>query len=107
MITVICFLVTVIAARNYRTTGRIQILMMGCGVLSFAAAVLAAFLRDVPVLGANLNVTIYNSGALLGAIFHTVAAILLLTGASDGNGVRAKTPVDAGVAMAGRRCVVG
>jgi PAS domain S-box-containing protein len=88
-ITVICFLVTGIAVRNYRVTGRVQILLLGCGVLAFGtAAVLAAFLRDVPVLGANLNVTIYNSGALLAAIFHTVAAVLLMMGASAEIGFR-------------------
>jgi PAS domain S-box-containing protein len=80
-VTVICFVVAIIALGNYRATGRIQILFMGCGVLAFGtAAVLAAFLRDVPNLGANLNVTIYNSGALLGALCHSAAAIILLAG---------------------------
>ena len=80
-ITLICFVVASISLGNYRATGRIQILFLGCGVLAFGtAAVLAAFLRDVPGTGANLNVTIYNSGALLGAIFHSVAAFILLTG---------------------------
>jgi hypothetical protein len=47
-------------------------------------------LRNVPLLGANLNVTIYNSGALLGRIFHSVAAIILLTGVPAEAGLKRK-----------------
>ena len=82
-----------ISLGNYRATGRFQILFMGCGVLAFGtAAVLAAFLRDVPDVGANLNVTIYNCGALLGAIFHSVAAVILLAGRPAEAGVPEEAP---------------
>ncbi len=90
-VTVVCFVIAYIAIRNYRTSGRIQILLLGCGVLGFGiAAVVAAFLRSVPGAGANLNVTIYNTGALVGAIFHFIAALMLLAGISPEEGSKRK-----------------
>jgi len=78
----ICFGVAFISMRNFRATGRMQILLLGCGVLIFGlGGVIAGFVRGLPD-GANLNVTIYNTGALVGALFHFVAAIILLTGIS-------------------------
>ncbi|MCL5098527.1 MAG: ATP-binding protein [Candidatus Omnitrophica bacterium] len=79
---VVCFVVSWIASRNYRVTGRIQVLLLGCGVLIFGiGGVLAAILRDLPG-GANLNVTVYNLGALMGAVFHFAAAWILLAAIS-------------------------
>jgi PAS domain S-box-containing protein len=90
-ITVVCLAVAWIAARNYTATGRIQVLLLGCGVLTFGiGGILAAFVRAVPGSGANLNVTIYNTGALAGAIFHFIAAIILLAGISSEVGARRK-----------------
>jgi PAS domain S-box-containing protein len=80
-VTVVMFIVAYIAMRNYKATGRVQILLLGCGVLAFGiGGVVAGFLRSVPGAGANLNVTIYNTGALMGAIFHFIAALILLVG---------------------------
>ena len=74
-VSVICFVVAYIAMRNYRASGRIQILLMGCGVLTFGiGAVIAGYARGLPD-GANLNVTIYNTSVFIGALFHYVAAI--------------------------------
>ena len=90
-VTVVCFVIAYIAIRNYRTSGRIQILLLGCGVLGFGiAAVVAALLRSVPEAGANLNVTIYNTGALVGALFHFIAALMLLAGVSPEAGSKRK-----------------
>jgi len=90
-VTVVCFVIAYIAIRNYRKSGRIQILLLGCGVLGFGlAAVVAALLRSVPEAGANLNVTIYNTGALVGAIFHFIAALMLLAGVSPEAGSKRK-----------------
>ncbi len=90
-VTAICFIIAYIAIRNYRTSGRIQILLLGCGVFAFGiAAAVAAFVRSVPVTGANLNVTIYNMGALVAAIFHFVAALMLLAGISPEAGSKRK-----------------
>jgi PAS domain S-box-containing protein len=80
-ITVTCGVVAVFALLNFHATRRLAVLLLGCGVLAFGtAAVIAGFLREVPVRGANLNVTIYNSGALLGALFHSCSALVLLAG---------------------------
>ena len=77
--------------RNYKATGRIQILLLGCGVLAFGmGGVIAGFVRSVPGAGANLNVTIYNTGALIGAVFHFVAALILLAGISPEVGSKRK-----------------
>ena len=85
---VVSFVVCFIALRNYGVTGRIQILLLGCGVLIFGiGGVLAGIVRSLPA-GANLNVTIYNTGALVGAAFHVVAAFLMLAGVSPEVGSR-------------------
>ncbi len=82
-VTIIFLIVAYIAMRNFKATGRVQILLLGCGVLTFGiAGEVAGWLRSVPVRGANLNVTIYNTGALIGAAFHFAAALLLLAGIS-------------------------
>ena len=80
-VTVVFFIVAYIAMSNYRATSRIQILLLGGGVLAFGiGGVIAALVRSVPAAGANLNVTIYNTGALIGAVFHFAAALILLAG---------------------------
>ena len=82
-VTVVSVVVSYIAMKNYSATGRIQILMLGCGVLVFGiGGFLAAAVRGLPD-GANLNVTIYNIGSLFGAAFHFVAAFILLAGVSS------------------------
>ena len=82
-VTGVFFIVAYIALRNYKATGRIQILLLGCGVLAFGiGGIIAGFVRSVPGVGANLNVTIYNTGALMGAVFHFAAALILLAGIS-------------------------
>ena len=90
-VTVVFFIVAYIAMRNYKATGRIQILLLGCGVLAFGiGGVVAGFVRSVPGAGANLNVTIYNTGALIGAVFHFAAALILLAGISPEVGSKRK-----------------
>ncbi len=89
-ITVVCFAVAWIALRNYRATGRIQILLLGCGVLIFGiGGAIAGFVRGLPD-GANLNVTVYNTGALVGALFHFAAAMVLVAGVSPEVGAKKK-----------------
>lgn len=59
-ITLVCLAVALIAGRSFLATGRLQILLLGCGVLLFGlAAAAAALVRGLPG-GANLNVTIYK-----------------------------------------------
>jgi two-component system CheB/CheR fusion protein len=74
---VVSFIVAGIAWRNYVSTGRVQVLLLGCGMLVFGlGGVLAAGIRGLPG-GANLNVTVYNTSALLGALLHVTAALML------------------------------
>jgi PAS domain S-box-containing protein len=89
-VTGVCFVVAYVAMKNYLATARIQILLLGCGLLSFGlGGVIAGWVRSFPD-GANLNVTIYNTAALLGAIFHFVAAFILLAGVSPEVGAKQK-----------------
>ncbi len=89
-VTAVCFIVAYVAMKNYLATGRIQILLLGCGLLSFGlGGVIAGWVRSFPG-GANLNVTIYNTAALLAAIFHFVAAFILLAGVSAETGAKRK-----------------
>jgi PAS domain S-box-containing protein len=74
------FAVAGIAWRNYVAAGQIQVLLLGCAMLLFGiGGVLAGVVRGLPD-GANINVTIYNTGALAGGVLHAVAALILLAG---------------------------
>jgi PAS domain S-box-containing protein len=82
-VTAVCFVVAYVAMRNYSVTGRVQILLLGCGLLSFGlGGAIAGWVRSVPGAGPNLNVTIYNTAALLGGMFHFFSAFILLAGIS-------------------------
>ncbi len=89
-VTAVCFIVAYVAMKNYLATGRIQILLLGCGLLSFGlGGVIAGWVRSFPG-GANLNVTIYNTAALVAGAFHFVAAFILLAGVSPETGAKHK-----------------
>ena len=67
--------VSIIAARAYLFSGLNSLLFMGCGMMTFGcAAVLAGWLISGQQ-GPNVNVTIYNTGALLGSVFHLFGAV--------------------------------
>lgn len=75
--------VAYIAARSFKIAGRIQTLLPGCSLVTLGvAAAVAGLLRFVPETGANLNVTIFNIGALGAALFQFAAAMIILTGMS-------------------------
>ena len=66
--------IAVFAALAFARTGSPSILLLGCGNLAFAlAAAFAGFV--VGPYGANANVTVYNCGALLSALFHLAGAL--------------------------------
>ena len=57
-ITLTCMIVSFIAMRNYSATGRIQVLLLGCGVLVFGVGgVLAAAVRSLGIrrIGCRLS----------------------------------------------------
>jgi hypothetical protein len=78
---IIPLVVALVAARVFLKSGSFSIFLMGCGMLSFGiSAAFAGWLIRAQD-GTNINVTIYNSGALLGSLFHIVGAAL---GSLDG-----------------------
>jgi PAS domain S-box-containing protein len=69
-------IVAFFAARTYRKTGSFSVLLMGCGMLGFGlCAGSAGWLREMHG-GANINVTLYNTGALLGSLCHFSGAVI-------------------------------
>ena len=74
--TIIPILVAIIAARTYQRTGSFSVLLMGCGMLGFGlCAGSAGWLRALQG-GSNFNVTIYNTGALVGSLCHVTGAFI-------------------------------
>ncbi len=72
---IIPVIVAFFAARTYLKTGSFSVLLMGCGMLGFGlCAASAGWLRQMGG-GANFNVTIYNTGALLGSVCHFAGAV--------------------------------
>ena len=77
---IIPVVVAFFAARTYLRTGSFSVLLMGCGMLGFGlCAGSAGWLRELQG-GANFNVTIYNTGALLGSLCHFAGARSILPG---------------------------
>ena len=70
--------ISVLAARSYLVSGQGSLLAMGCGMLVFGCGAVLAGWAILSLQGPNVNVTIYNTGALVGAFFQLVAAILVL-----------------------------
>jgi PAS domain S-box-containing protein len=66
-----------IARRIYLITGAPSILWVGCGVLTLGVGAVTAGWLIWP-FGPNVNVTIFNLGALLAAICHLGAVITIL-----------------------------
>jgi hypothetical protein len=80
---IIPLLVAFLAARTYLRTGSSSVLLIGCGMLGFGlCAGSSGWLRDLPG-GANLNVAIYNTGALLGSLCHFIGAVITYSGKSS------------------------
>ncbi|MEI7672012.1 MAG: PAS domain S-box protein, partial [Deltaproteobacteria bacterium] len=70
--------VSIIAARTYFFSGLNSLLFMGCGMMTFGCGAVVAGWLIGDHNGPNVNVTIYNTGALLGSVFHALGAILTL-----------------------------
>ncbi|MCE5327484.1 MAG: PAS domain S-box protein [Planctomycetaceae bacterium] len=77
-----CVAVSYLALKTFLHAGRVQVFLLGCGVLSFGVGtVLAGALRTLPT-GHNLSPSLHNCAAMLAALFHSGAAFLLLSGRS-------------------------
>jgi PAS domain S-box-containing protein len=77
-----------IAIRSFKQYGSPGILLIGAGMLAYGVGSIAAPIAAILPEGFNLNVTIHNSGALVGAILQISGAILLFSGprsAHDGD----------------------
>ncbi len=72
--------IALLAARVYSKSGSFSVLFMGCGMLSFGLCAIVAGWLIRASDGANLNVSVYNTGALLGSGFHVIGAILSVAG---------------------------
>lgn len=72
--------IALIAGRTYSKSGSSTVLFMGCGMLSFGLCAISAGWLIRASDGANLNVTVYNTGAFLGSLFHAIGAVLSLVG---------------------------
>ncbi len=77
-VSVVSFAVAYISAKCYLTTGLPNVLLLGCGVLTFGTANLIAGWLITFTGSPNINVTIHNTGALLGSLFHAMGAMLPL-----------------------------
>jgi len=82
-ISVMSFVVASISARNYLKRGSLSFLLLGCGVLVLGSGGLVAGWLIGPPGGPNVNVTIYDTGALLGAVFHATGAIFASAGVTS------------------------
>lgn len=63
-LSVVGFVVAYIAARGYVTGGPPSLLLLGCGVVALGSGGLVAGRLIGPPGGPNVNVTIFNTGAL-------------------------------------------
>ena len=64
-----------IAGRSYLNGGSVTVLFMGCGMLSIGLGAISAGWMIRASNGANVNVMVFNTGALLSSLFHAGAAI--------------------------------
>ncbi len=83
------------AARIFIKNSSLSIFLMGCGMLSFGiSAAMAGWLRPAQN-GANLNVTVYNTGALAGALFHIAGALFSSSGKTHWRSIPGRLAVTA------------
>jgi PAS domain S-box-containing protein len=77
------FAVAYYLARGYVRSGSFNLLLLGCGMMILGTgAFLAGWLPASD--GPNVNVTLYNVAALLGAVFHVTSAIITSAGGISG-----------------------
>ncbi|NJD78930.1 MAG: PAS domain S-box protein [Candidatus Methanoperedens sp.] len=67
--------VAYICAKSYLSGGSLSIFLLGCGMLAFGSAALPSGWVIAAPGGINVSVTLFNTGALFGSIFHLMGAI--------------------------------
>lgn len=72
--------VAYVAGMSYLRGGPRALLLLGCGALALGLGGVSAGLIIGAPGGPNANVTVYDSGVLLGALLHFVGALLMLVG---------------------------
>ncbi len=75
-LSIIPFVVALIALRSYTEGGSADLLFLGCGMLSFSSACFVAGWLGAQAQ-ANFNITIHNTGVLLASVFNLLAGITL------------------------------
>jgi PAS domain S-box-containing protein len=70
--------VAILAIRSHFRGGHNSILLMGSGFMAFGSAAILAGWLIAGEQGPNVNVTIYNVGALLAAVWHVLGVLLVL-----------------------------
>ena len=75
---IIPFAVAFLCWRGYVSTGAIRILLIGCGMITLGLASLAAGFAIAFPGGLNLSAIIYNTGALIAALFIVPASLLAI-----------------------------
>jgi len=80
-VSIIPFVVALIALRGYIEGGSANLLFFGCGMLSFTLACFIAGWLGAQAQ-ANANLTIHNTGVLLASLFNLLAGVTLYLGKS-------------------------
>ncbi len=75
---IIPFAVAFLCWRGYVSTGVIRILLIGCGMITLGLSELAAGFAIALPGGLNLSAIIYNTGALIAALFIVPASLLAI-----------------------------
>ena len=75
-VSIIPFVVALISLRGYMEDGSVDLLFLGCGMLSFSLACFVAGWLGAQAQ-ANFNLTIHNTGMLLASVFNLLAGITL------------------------------
>ena len=77
-LSLIPFTVAYLAWKSYATSGTLTLFLVGCGMVALGSgSLVAGFIINIPG-GTNLNVTIFNSGALIFATLLVAGALFAL-----------------------------
>ena len=72
------FIASLVAIKVYFISGFLNVFLLGCGMLALGSGSLIGGWM-LGICGVNCVVTLHNTGALLGSLFHAAGAVLTLT----------------------------